>query len=318
MVAVIREDLGPSEIARRMRVWSKARPRLAMATAAGVACLVTVAVVGVLTAPATAPLPTSKQALSGKLRTAAGWAAQARVGEVMPTSEALASRLHVHDPGTRYVALPAPGAATADPQTIGVYTARGRTLLRAETPTAEVITLVDKGNGPRLRTEGGIAPVNRRLLTNGGFERGRADWQILPGDVARATVGGPGHQSREAARIEGSGAEGKALVFEQSLPYSAPRGACFSFSAWVRVRELSRPLLVWAGLLHSDGTASPQLVLGDRHAGVGPGSTRWRHYETSGKLREPIRSVTVFAADTGEVPITGSALIDDVSFRRTC
>lgn len=318
VVALIREDLGPREVIRRWRLLGQARPRLAIGVTLAAVGIASLALVGLLSARSTATLARSQGALSSKLRTAARWAGVTRVADVYPTSIALASRLHAHDPGTRYVALAGADETAADPQTIGVFTAGGRLVFRAESSQHNFVTFDSSSLGSKLKVApGGLAPLRKELVVNGGFEDGYGEWQVRGGGIARAALVRSGYKGGRAVAVSGTGAGGASLVFEQAVHVHAPRGACFSFSVQSRSRRLSRPLLVWASLLHSNGSTD-QLILGRRHLGLGPGSGGWRRFRVAARATAPVQIAVVFGADSGVVPLTGTAYIDDVSLRRTC
>ena len=192
-------------------------------------------------------------------------------------------------------------------------------MFHAQTPDDQILTYKSGGSGSGIvPVASGEAPLDEEVVKNGGFEDGMRNWQLKPGDVARVSIAKPGHESRKAAKIVGTGSAGTLVTFSQTSQLNAPPGACFRYSVWTRGSKLSRPLVVWASLIHPDGSASPQLAAGSRRQGVGPGSSPWRRSVDTGVLKDAIVGMTIFAADTGQVPITGTAWVDNLSLRRTC
>ena len=107
------------------------------------------------------------------------------------------------------------------------------------------------------------------------------------------------------------------VLLDQALPVRASTDTCFSFSAWVRSKNLSRPVYIWASFIDSDGNSVLQMVLGDETPGVVfPDSTSWHQLSAAAVVNEEVSSMRVFALDMGETAISGSIEVDDLSLKR--
>ena len=316
IVPLIRADLGPALIIERVRNWAAEKPRAAIASSIALAVLACVALVGFMTRSSEG-LPTDSQALVQKLNGAADLSRFTLEDDEYPTSEALASRLHVNDPAISFVGLPA-ASVIPGPGTIGVYTTGDTLFLKVVSEEEGMVTLRDE-NGQRNISvaPGGVAPIGLDLVTNGGFNRGLKAWSLFRGEVGRGSVSRAANEQGAFFRFTGSGQGGSGLVLVQDIPVQAPADSCFAFSASVRSADLSRSVLVWAGLQVEDGSSPTQLVLGGGE-GIAPGTGngQWKRLSATGVNEEEVASIRVFAVDTGEEPISGRFEVDDLSLER--
>ncbi|MCB0858367.1 MAG: oligosaccharide repeat unit polymerase [Gammaproteobacteria bacterium] len=314
---LIRSDLGPSEVIRRLRQTARLRPKLAGFLAGAAALVVGLSLWGVLTADAPERLPESRQDLIKKLRTVAALAERTQRKDGFPTPEALASQLHVNDPATKFVgrhdALDLP-----DPETISVFTDGDKLTLRAVSDSAGFITLTKSKAGEKITiTAGGVARIGDELIANGGFNQRLRHWSYTPGEVGSGSLSKTDREGGSAFLFVGSGFAGSLALLDQALPVRTSANACFTFSAWVRSSNLSRPVYVWVSFIDSDGNSVLQMILGRWGAGVAPVSTSWRRLSTRAIVEDEVSSMRVFALDTGEVAISGSLEVDDLSLKRT-
>jgi len=125
-----------------------------------------------------------------------------------------------------------------------------------------------------------------------------------------------GNEQGPFFRFTGSGQGGSGLVLVQDIPVQAPADSCFAFSASVRTADLSRSVLVWAGLQVADGSSPTQLVLGGEGIAPGTGNGQWKKLRVTAVNSEEVTSVRVFAVDTGGEPISGRFEVDDLSLER--
>ncbi len=297
---------------------ARARPLLAGLGSAVIAGLLGIALVGVLSAQSTAALPQSEQALAGKLRAAYGWAKETRRDGEYPTAVGLASRLHVHDPGTRYVGLGHASDATADAQSIGVYARGQRLVLRARSGTAGPLVSLDTASldSDLLSVDpSGRARLGEQLVVNGGFEDGYSGWSTGTQRVATREIAEPGYESRRKLLVRGTGGKKPALHFRQNVYVDAPQGSCFSFRVRAKREDLSRHLLTFVSLNHADGTGD-QIVVGARKHGLPPGSSGWREFRVVGRATAPVAGIVVRAVETARRKLHGTVSLDDLSLER--
>lgn len=315
IVPLIRSDLGPALIIGRVRSWVAEKPKAAIASSVALAALACVALVGFVTKSSDG-LPTDSQALVQKLNGAADLSRYTLEDDEYPTPEALASRLHVKDPAVAYVGLTA-ATVVPGPGTIGVFTTGDTLLLKVISEEEGMVTLRDEDGERNISVSpGGVAPIGLDLVTNGGFNRGLKAWSLVRGEVGRGYVSRAGNEQGAFFRFTGSGQGGSGLVLAQYIPVQAPADSCFVFSGSFKTTDLSRSLLVWAGLQIADGSSPSQLVLGGKGIAPGTGNERWKKMSVTGVSLSEVTSVRIFAVDTGDEPVSGRFEVDDLSLER--
>lgn len=315
IIPVIRSDLGPRKIIELVRSKVAERPKLAVVLSLAAVGLASVALIAFMNRSEEG-LPKEGAALVDALSEAADLSRETLENDEYPLPEALASRLHVHDPEIRYVGLAA-ATVIPGPDTIGVFTSGDKLVLRVQSENEGLITLREQGDNRTVTIEpGGLAPINFELVTNGGFERGLRKWKLVRGEVGTGTVLTRGSPPESAFIFTGTGESGDGLTLVQDIPVQAPANACFVFSASVRTRDLDRRLLVWAALQTNEGLSSLQLVLGGSGIAPGTGSGDWKRVSASGMTQDEIASIRVFAVDTGTQPTVGRLEIDSLSLER--
>lgn len=88
------------------------------------------------------------------MKAAAGLATETRNDGIYPTSEALASQLRVNNPTIHYVGLYSADQIPGDPETIGVFTDKGRLILKARA-SDDSILIFDSASGSEFRKQPG-------------------------------------------------------------------------------------------------------------------------------------------------------------------
>jgi hypothetical protein len=237
-----------------------------------------------------------------------------------PFSTSLATQLHLSDPARVYEPLSSP-AQVAARGSIGVYATASTLWLNKRAAGGLVIQLrrvlrgADRGTyGPSAITPSGLADGDFVTPLN-------ETWTIQAGRLAQ--VARDPHVSAQtpgSLRVDGTGRRGRVptLVYQEvaTLASRAP-GTIYTVDLVARSRSLSRRLSVETKIDYRDGSheffvATPQGA--QSAAGVPPGSSRgWIPLESRAIAHKRVAALTIYAVDTGVLPLRGSAWIDDVT-----
>jgi hypothetical protein len=159
-------------------------------------------------------------------------------------------------------------------------------------------------------------------LIDGDFTTPIGDaWTIQRGGVAKAVRDTTVFKSAPASlKIVGAGVRGRiATTVYQTVTQltSRRKGTIYTVDLLARTTNLSRPLVVDAKLIYTDGSfqffiASPRSP--SSAVGISRGSSQgWIPLEARATARKSVASLVVYAADTGLGALRGSAWIDDVT-----
>ncbi len=307
-----------------LRIGRLRRRALGAAIAAGLLVLVTTAAATDNPAP-----PTTSAELDERLRVAAERASRAiREGRV-PAPPALASRLHVADPGLRYeprfdfrifpTSRDAISVFTRGPDDLWLWGRLGDGVIRG----AHVIM-----RGP----ERGIHIVPERspnLLANGDLENPVVEpWQVSSSRVATVqTFSQLSFASNDSLLVRGTGKRARVRggTFVTQIVDELPnrgRDAVYTLRLNAFTRRLSRALPAAMAFRYSDGSVEFFQAYGGSSGVKGPyngppivGTTEqfWRVATAVGRARKPLRSVQVYLFDTGPQPLRGRLWLDAVS-----
>lgn len=303
--------------------WARSRKRLLAAGAAAA-----IGLLGLATTVATSnPPPASGGAeLEARLSRAAARAATVTRSTRSLTSLALASRLHVADPGMRYEGLADYRSVPDSTAAIGVFVG-GRDDLwlwgKAVDGTLRGAHVVLRG--PRSGTYLLDGP-SRSLLVNGDLEQPFvAPWQVSPSRVAEvASDPALSWASDSSLRIRGRGRRGRQSTFIAQIVKKLPDrsvGATYTMRMQAYTRNLSRPLPAAMKFNYRDGSADFFPVVAGT-AGVPGGEDApipqdtdklWQVGTAIARARKPLGSIQVFIVDTGLRRLRGSVWIDGVS-----
>jgi hypothetical protein len=147
-------------------------------------------------------------------------------------------------------------------------------------------------------------------------------WTIQVGPIARVARDSKVSANTPASlRVDGTGRRGRVptIVYQtiQPLP-SRSAGTVYTVDLVARSQNLSRPLLMETKLVYKDGSYDFFLAMsqGPQGAagGIRAGSSRgWIPLESRAFARKRVAGLTIYAVDTGVIPLRGSAWIDDVT-----
>jgi hypothetical protein len=244
-------------------------------------------------------------------------AIQTRHAGTFPSSDALASRLHVDEPSIAFIPVAPPAVAPQERGVVGVYSA-GTSVILAVRGSEGITQLSSPAPplSPRSLGPGG------NLVGNPGFDEGLTRrWSLASNGVARVSVtGSTSFRGHHSLLLTGTGtAAAGSLVVEQvfgALPAARP-GAVYDFGFVARRVNLSRTVIAWIKVSYVDGTYQA-VVAAPRGAapgsGIPPGTdASWHAYVASARAMKSISSIELFICDTGSRPLSGDVQITDVS-----
>jgi hypothetical protein len=238
-----------------------------------------------------------------------------------PFSTSLANQLHLSDPATVYEPLPSP-ARVPSAASVGVYATASTLWLSKRVPGGLVMQLRRVKRGPARGTYGPRA-ITPSGLANGDFATPLDEtWSIQRGPIARVTRDPTVSRATPASlRIHGTGRRSSipTLVFQTVEPLASRAvGTAYTVDFVARTNNLSRPLSVESKLDYRDGSyeffvATPRSKL-SAGGGIPKGTSRdWLALEIQAVAQKRVSRLTVYAADTGVIPLRGTAWIDDVT-----
>jgi hypothetical protein len=223
----------------------------------------------------------------------------------------LASQLHVADPAITYQALDRDQVPTG---TVGIWTSRSATDLRATSFQGQTIELTELNAGSDPRA---IGPrLASGLLVNGDFQAPLdSTWMLARGSVATVALDRSALRGHAVLRVAGSGRDGSATTLTQRLlgAPTLPRRLRYRLRLRYRTRALNRPLAIYVKVVHGNGTY--QLFGGhdpERPAtpGIPSGTARsWRSFEADATVSDPLATIIVVLVDTGTHPLRGTVWI---------
>jgi hypothetical protein len=264
--------------------------------------------------------PAAGQPTKGDLEHAATIAQRFATSAGFPFSGTLANELHLSDLSTPYESLASPGEIPPA-GSIGVYATASTLWLTTRGTTGTIVELRRVILG-QARGTYGPTTVTPSPVINGDFTTPISDtWTIQKGGIATARRDSSVSNSPPASlRIKGTGSASRvATTVYQTVSQltSHAKGTTYTIDFLARSDALSRPLLVDAKLVYTDGSyqffvAMPRSQSGA--AGIPAGSSQgWVPLETQAIARKQVASLVIYAADTGVTRLRGSAWIDDVT-----
>jgi hypothetical protein len=237
-----------------------------------------------------------------------------------PFAVSLVSTLQTIDPSARYEILDAPTQAPAT-GSIGVYTSAHSLWLRMLGPRGEVVQVQRVVNGTRTATYG-PAFVGPSIVADGNFTAPLGDvWSVQRGAIATATRDASVYFNSPASlRVDGTGSKGRsATTVSQPVGQGLAPGAhgIYEVGLLARTRSLSRPLSVELKLVYDDGSyqffSATSRSQATATTGIPQGTSNgWLPLQIRAVAREHVRSIVLFAADSGLLPLRGTAWIDDI------
>lgn len=238
-----------------------------------------------------------------------------------PFSTSLANQLHLSDPARPYEALSSP-TQVASGASIGVY-ATASTLWLTRRVQGGLVMQLRRVNRGQARGTYGPTAITPSGLANGDFSTPLNEtWRIEGGPVARvARYPQVSRASPASLRVKGTGRRGRSptLVYQtiEPLPLRAA-GTAYTVDLVARTADLSRPLAVEAKLDYRDGSYEFFVAMRRNAQSAGAAipkgtSSKWVALEIRAVARKRVRRLTVYAVDTGLIPLRGTAWIDDVT-----
>jgi oligosaccharide repeat unit polymerase len=241
--------------------------------------------------------------------------------------DAIASRLHIADPGMRYQGVAdyrdVPDTASAiGLQIHGTHDAWmwGKSANGEQRGMHVILRGPWKGHYP-------LDGASPNLLINGDLEPPvQAPWQEAESRVARLESDRAASWASDASlRVRGTGRRAPSPSFFTQVVRDLPdhtQGAIYTFRIAALARGLSRPLPAAMKFTYRDGTSdffpatagTAGSLGGDDLPPIPAGTTElWQPGTAIGRAERPLRSIQVFLVDTGTRPLRGRAWIDGVT-----
>ncbi|MGI8845754.1 MAG: O-antigen polymerase [Thermoleophilaceae bacterium] len=324
-------SFSPRQLGRRLE---RLRPRQRALTGGVAAVLIVLATTAALLSPERGDGAAASIDLAGALEKASAMAGRVlQATGSYPTPYALASQLRTSDPSIPYKPMETSQTLPNEVGVVEVFSKGSLLVLRAREPAGGVIELqrAEVGGksqvaGPRLLPRSG--DEKQLVFANGDFEEALdlRPWLPLsePG-VTAALDSATKWTGRFAFRLSASGARIQKSVgltqIVRQLPARA-RGSRYDLQLRALTRGLNRPVPVELRLDYEGG--GYEFFRGgllprrraSRSDGIPAGTSRnWKRIGVSAVARRRLRSVQVFAADSGPGPLRGSIWIDAVRLR---
>ncbi len=233
----------------------------------------------------------------------------------------LIADLATTDPSTKYQVLVTPDAVPAN-GAIGIFVSADSLWLRIKRGD-RITELRRVGVGPDIGTYGPFA-ISPTTVPDGEFGSPLLGvWTVQTSRFASVHWDTSVHEgSPGSLRIDGTGRTGRvATAVTQGLASAAPAPAdtVYRVALVAKAHDLSRPIVFELKLLYTDGTyeifsATSSNGTPNLPAGTSKG---WLPLQIQAVAHMPVKGVVLFAADTGLIPLRGSAWVDDFTLGRT-